>query len=135
VHPWPLVETLPADQQYEREIMPVLRCRLQAGDWLYIPGGYWHSTKAADDSISLSVGLRALTAIDVYDFLRPRLLEAIEWRQRLPAPVAASALSDEELLASYRECFRELGESLAQMLGNAELVQRFVEERRHHCGG
>src|SRR5262249_52195691 len=30
VHPWPLVETIPRDMQYERETMPLMRCNLAA---------------------------------------------------------------------------------------------------------
>ncbi len=59
VNPWPLLEAIPANQRYEREIMPVYRCLLQAGDWLYIPNGYWHRTQAGEESISLSIGIRA----------------------------------------------------------------------------
>src|SRR5690606_2622412 len=33
VNPWPLIETLPRDMRYEREIMPMFKCRLEAGDW------------------------------------------------------------------------------------------------------
>lgn len=32
VNPWPLEETLPADMRYEREIMPMMRVQLRAGD-------------------------------------------------------------------------------------------------------
>ena len=72
VNPWPLVETLPADMRHQREIMPVLRCSLRAGDWLYVPGGYWHRTEAADEeSVSLSVGLLPACAIDAFDFRCP----------------------------------------------------------------
>jgi ribosomal protein L16 Arg81 hydroxylase len=78
------METIPANQCYEREIMPVMSCRLQEGDWLYIPAGYWHQTQAHAESISLSVGLRPLTALDLYDSLRPQLLNDLLWRQRLP---------------------------------------------------
>ena len=42
VNPWPIEETLPADMRYEREITPLVRCELAAGDWLYVPSGYWH---------------------------------------------------------------------------------------------
>ena len=33
VNPWPLVETLPRDMRYQREIMPLMRCFLETGDW------------------------------------------------------------------------------------------------------
>ena len=116
VHPWPLVETLPADMRYEREIMPLMRCTLAAGDWLYIPNGYWHRTEAADESISLSVGVLAPAAIDVFDFLRPRLLDSLRWRQRLPPLGPAAGLSPEELLLRYREILHELGQDLSKLL-------------------
>src|SRR5262245_34606236 len=81
VNPWPLIEALPADMRYERELTPVLHCRLAAGDWLYLPAGYWHRTRALGDSVSLSVGVRTATALDVYDALRRRLTGSLRWRQ------------------------------------------------------
>lgn len=32
-------------------------CWLKAGDWLYIPAGYWHKAKALSDSCHLSIGV------------------------------------------------------------------------------
>jgi ribosomal protein L16 Arg81 hydroxylase len=84
VNPWPLDETLPADMRYEREIMPLVRCLLRPGDWLYIPCGYWHKAEAKETSISLAVGVMAPAAIDLLDSLRHRLRESLRWRQRLP---------------------------------------------------
>jgi hypothetical protein len=37
--------------------IPEIRCLLKAGDWLYIPSGYWHKAKAVTDSFHLSVGV------------------------------------------------------------------------------
>ena len=130
VNPWPLVETLPADMRHEREIMPMVRCTLAAGDWLYIPSGWWHRTEAGEESISLSVGVLAATAIDVYDFLRARLLESLRWRQRLPAGGAAVATADREAMTGrYREIFRELGTDLAKELQREGLAQEFLRHR------
>jgi len=36
---------------------PEIRCLLKAGDWLYIPAGYWHKARALTDSFHLSVGV------------------------------------------------------------------------------
>ena len=36
---------------------PEIRYLLQAGDWLYIPAGYWHKAKALSDSFHISVGV------------------------------------------------------------------------------
>jgi ribosomal protein L16 Arg81 hydroxylase len=83
---------------HERELMPVPRCTLAAGDWLSIPAGYWHRTRALEESLSLSVGVLSATALDVYDALRRHLLSSLRWRQRLPAAGAAAPLRGEELL-------------------------------------
>jgi ribosomal protein L16 Arg81 hydroxylase len=131
VNPWPLVETLPADMRYEREIMPLVRCNLAAGDWLYIPGGYWHMTQAgADESVSLSVGVLAPTAIDVYDFLRPRLLSSLRWRQRLGCSGSAAVQTPAELESDLRALFRDLAGDLAKLLGDATLLREFIASRR-----
>jgi ribosomal protein L16 Arg81 hydroxylase len=130
VNPWPLVETLPADMRYEREVMPVLRCRLHAGDWLYIPAGYWHRTEAGEESISLSVGIQSLSALDVYDYLRRELLNALEWRQRLPPPGAASQFGPEVLRQRYQELFADLGARLADLLARPATVDSFLAHVR-----
>lgn len=126
VNPWPLAETLPVDMRYEREIMPLFRCQLAAGDWLYIPNGYWHKADAEEDSISLAVGVLSVAALDVLDFLRTELLDSFRWRQRLPTPGEAGTLSPEEMEARYGEIFCELGDDLARLFKQPGLVQRFL---------
>jgi ribosomal protein L16 Arg81 hydroxylase len=41
----------------QRSIGPEIRCLLKAGDFLYIPRGYWHKARAITDSFHLSVGI------------------------------------------------------------------------------
>jgi ribosomal protein L16 Arg81 hydroxylase len=131
VNPWPLVETLPQDMRYEREIMPLMRCTLSAGDWLYIPGGYWHKTEAgSEESVSLSVGVLASSAIEVYDFLRRRLLDSLRWRQRLGCTGTASTRSDEELKAELQSLCQDLGDDLARMLRDESFAAEFLAQRR-----
>jgi len=130
VHPWPLVETLPADMQYERELMPLSRCRLAAGDWLYIPGGYWHRAEASEDAISLAVGVMSTVALDLFDFLRRKLPDSIRWRQRFFPPGKASQLTDAELVALYRDIAEDLGRDLAAQLTNESVLAEFIEDRR-----
>jgi 50S ribosomal protein L16 3-hydroxylase len=43
--------------QFGRETSPLIASTLVAGDWLYIPRGWWHMARAADDSLSISVGV------------------------------------------------------------------------------
>lgn len=134
VNPWPLVETLPKDMRYEREIMPVMRCLLSAGDWLYIPAGYWHRTDCQEESISLSVGIQSMTGIDVYDFLRPQLLESLRWRQRLPPAGEAAPLSPVELLAELQTLFESLGADLAKLMADKRTVERFLDYLKQSTG-
>jgi 50S ribosomal protein L16 3-hydroxylase len=132
VQPWPLEETLPVDMKYAREIMPLLRSKLTAGDWLYIPCGYWHKADAAhstEEAISLAIGVMSPAAIDVFDFLRAHLLESLVWRQRLPVRGVASALSAEEQWHKHRELFRQLAADLSKALSDEELVRDFLDRR------
>ena len=130
VNPWPLVETLPADMRYEREIMPVMRCKLAAGDWLYVPAGYWHRTESSEESISLSIGVLSAAALDVFDHLRRQLLDSLQWRQRLPAMGAAAVLSEAELHAQLQNLFAELGSDLARQMSRPEFLHSFLAKKR-----
>ncbi|MEX2307227.1 MAG: cupin domain-containing protein [Pirellulales bacterium] len=139
VNPWPLEETLPEDMRYEREQMPLMRVLLRAGDLLYIPCGYWHRAEAKglsheqekgtdpEAAISLAVGVMSRSAMDVYDFLRGRLVQSLVWRQRLPLVGAASPTSREELEATYRQIFEQLAGDLAKALADPRLVAEFLE--------
>lgn len=127
VNPWPLVETLPADMKYEREIMPLMRCALAAGDWLYIPAGYWHRTQGEEESISLSVGVLSPAAIDLFDFLRRELVESLLWRQRLPPRVGRQGepLTDDEI-EQWNGLWRDLTADLASRMGKPVFLERFL---------
>ena len=129
VNPWPVVEALPHDMRYEREIMPLSKCLLAAGDWLYIPHGYWHKAEARAASFSLAVGVMSPSALDVLDFLRKRLPDSIRWRQRLPVVGEASPLDDQELIEQQREIFVELAAHLALLLRDEAFAREWIESR------
>jgi ribosomal protein L16 Arg81 hydroxylase len=129
VNPWPLVETLPADMKYEREQMPLLKCPLAAGDWLYIPHGYWHVAQSQEDSISLAVGVLMPAAIEALDFARRWMLESLLWRQRLPVTGGAAPDSPEEQFERYRTLFGELGDDLARLFHEESFVRSFLFAR------
>lgn len=129
VNPWPTVETLPADMAYEREIMPIMDCRLAAGDWLYIPAGYWHVANAVEESISLSVGVMTRSAIEVLDFLRERLLHSLRWRQRLPPTGSLSGSPPDELGEQYQTLFAELAEDVRRLLLDERFVRDFLSSK------
>ena len=127
VNPWPLVETIPQDMRYRAEMMPLVRCNLAAGDWLYIPAGYWHSTQASEESISLSVGLMMPTALDLLDALRPRLLDSLRWRQRLPPAGRVSSLCEEERMAQYQAIVADLTKDLSHQMAEESFLSTWRE--------
>jgi ribosomal protein L16 Arg81 hydroxylase len=130
VNPWPTFETLPADMRYEREIMPVVQCRLDAGDWLYIPNGYWHRAAAQTDSLSLAVGVMPPTGLDVLAAVREQALASLLWRQRLPITGDAAGLSDAETLREYGDRLHRLAEDLTALLSSECFARGLLERRR-----
>jgi ribosomal protein L16 Arg81 hydroxylase len=126
VNPWPLDETLPADMRYEREIMPLVRCELAAGDWLYIPSGYWHMGQSQELALSLAIGVMPRTGLDVLDLVRRQLLDSLLWRQRLPVAGRAAPLADDDLLAAYRELVATLRADLTSQLDDPQLAERLL---------
>ncbi|HYO25667.1 MAG TPA: cupin domain-containing protein [Lacipirellulaceae bacterium] len=126
VQPWPLPETLPADMQYEREIMPLSSVVLKAGDWLYVPNGYWHRAEtprgAGETAISLAVGVASRAAIDLLALLRPRLVESMVWRQRLPLGPRG------EVTEHYRTLLGTLADDLARTLRDPAVADDLVRQ-------
>lgn len=57
VNPKPTLDAMPRDMHYERETSPALASTLIAGDWLYIPRGWWHVARSVEDALSISVGV------------------------------------------------------------------------------
>lgn len=47
----------PDFRTFRHETTPIMECRLVAGDWLYLPRGYWHVARANQDSLSVSIGV------------------------------------------------------------------------------
>lgn len=134
VNPWPLEETIPADLRYERELMPLMRATLMAGDLLYIPCGYWHRAQAnpgSDVAISLAVGVMSRSAMDIFQLLRSRLLESLIWRQRLPV---TRHLQKEEASIAYTRLLHELASDISKELTSSAFVGQIVEGGRTDLG-
>jgi ribosomal protein L16 Arg81 hydroxylase len=132
VNPWPVRETLPRDMAYHREIMPCWSCQLEAGDWLYIPNGYWHRAQAAKPAISLAIGVMSTTALDVLDAMRRSLLDSLLWRQRLPALAAASGMAPEKVTSALAEVFSDLADDCAKVLRDPTFIQDFLQAKGIH---
>jgi ribosomal protein L16 Arg81 hydroxylase len=130
VNPWPVEETLPADMKYEREIMPALKCMLHAGDWLYIPSGYWHMGAASETAISLAIGVMPRTGIDLYDHFRRLALDSMVWRQRLPVLGQAATLDEEQLRAAVLELAKQLSTDLERAVTRPSFVNSLLQHLR-----
>jgi 50S ribosomal protein L16 3-hydroxylase len=125
VNPWPLTETMPLDMRYERELMPLSRALLGAGDLLYIPCGYWHRTEtpaaSADAAISLAVGVTSHAAIDLLPLIRSKLVESLVWRQRLPLGAA------DDVREQVRTTLSQLAADAARTFQSDEMVELAVQ--------
>jgi 50S ribosomal protein L16 3-hydroxylase len=128
VNPWPLEETLPNDMKYEREIMPLMRVVLRAGDLLYIPCGFWHRAQTVEGSevaFSIAVGVKSRSAMDIYELLRSDLLNSLTWRQRLPVNVDNA---QSNVARAYKHMLLQLATDVAQTLTSATFLERVVNE-------
>jgi 50S ribosomal protein L16 3-hydroxylase len=101
---------------------------MSPGSALFLPRGYWHTTAAQEDSLSLSFGCYFPTWIDVLlDDVRHRLIQRAEWRE--PAMTAARASAKR-----YHRRFGLLIEGLARDLRNLDPVDVLrgfpVEDRK-----
>jgi 50S ribosomal protein L16 3-hydroxylase len=122
VRPCPLLDAIPADMAFEKETSPVMRCDLASGDWLYVPSGFWHVARAEEDSLSISIGVAAPTAMDLFDELRKHFAESALWRKRL-SPTGPHA-----------EFAAALSQEAARILGDSPLFERAIAEvRRKHA--
>jgi ribosomal protein L16 Arg81 hydroxylase len=131
VNPWPLEETLPTDMRYEREIMPLMKCMLNAGDWLYIPSGYWHMASASETAISLAIGIAPRTGVDLFDQIRAQVTDSLLWRQRLPVLGRAATLDDEKLLAALAEIAHQIGDDFRRMITSPAFLSAYVAHLRN----
>ncbi len=57
VNPEPHIARMPRDMHVELERTPTIGSTLIAGDFLYIPRGWWHVAKARQEALSISVGV------------------------------------------------------------------------------
>ncbi len=125
VNPWPVLEAMPDDMGFQREIMPLVKCSLAAGDWLYIPGGYWHRAESREDSISVAIGVMSATALELVDFVRRRLSGSLVWRQRLPVTAQAAGKTADQVRAEYEVLCEQLGQDLVRVFSDPQTAVEF----------
>jgi ribosomal protein L16 Arg81 hydroxylase len=129
----PAFESLPLIARFRNESSPIISCHLAAGDWLYIPGGWWHVAKAPEDSLSISLGVLAATPMQLFEVMRQRLSSSPGWRQRLPPSGQANPLPDAELETSYRQVLAGLAAELSANFSDPGMIAAFRMERQRYA--
>lgn len=126
VRRWPLEEALGGPGELAKEASEPLEVELSAGDVLYIPGGWWHTTQAITLSVSLSVGLLLPSAVALLDFLRADFSQHARWRRRIGGLGHASFLDDAERVATCRQGLVELSDALRAAATRPDTALRFM---------
>lgn len=130
VHPRPLLSSVPKNMEYEKENgEQVLKVLMQAGDWLYIPSGWWHIAKTQSESMHISVGLMPRSAVDVLEVLPKYLAKNSYWRSRLP--VHKNFATEAEEISFYQDAMMSLGADLKHQIASPEFIKFFLEEAKN----
>lgn len=131
VHPNPLVRSISKDFGYENERTPIeIKVTLEAGDFLYIPSGWWHIAKTQRESMHISIGLMPSSAVDILDYLPQFLAKNVFWRTRMP--VHAKFENEKEEIAFYQEAMAKLGKDLSSQLSSEEFITSFLSWKKTH---
>jgi ribosomal protein L16 Arg81 hydroxylase len=135
VHPWPVPETIRQQTSIDLEGSPLrLDCALEAGDWLYVPCGWWHAAEGRARSRSFAVGVSAPSGLDVLDAVRRTAVDSLLWRRRIPVS-ALDGRTDEERVERTRAVLAELLGDLRETVTADAWIREFlatttaVEER------
>lgn len=129
VHPRPLLTSVPKDMHYEKENgEQVLKVLMEAGDWLYIPSGWWHIARTQSESMHISVGLMPRSAVDVLEALPEFLCKNSYWRSRLP--VHKDFSNAEEEVAYYQDAMQALAADLKHQMSSPEFIQFFLQKAK-----
>jgi 50S ribosomal protein L16 3-hydroxylase len=126
LNPWPVWDTMPTDMAYERETSRLrLTCRLEAGDWLYIPSGWWHIARTQAASLHLSIGVMPVVRLKLFEFLKHYLAPSVFWCQRLalvqPEEAGRAAAQEHE-----RQSWEDMRAQLNAILAQPETYQAFL---------
>jgi len=137
LNPLPVWDNMPADLGYERETSRLrMSCRLEAGDWLYIPSGWWHIARTQAESIHLSIGIMPVARLKVFEFLAQYLSQVPFWRERLTVVPrsekreANHAIFKEDDKKTWQAMRTQLNDILAQEQTRQAFMAYLVEDKR-----
>lgn len=132
VHHHPTHVSSPKDQGFDKETSNLfIDVKLKAGDWLYIPAGWWHKAESPDeDSMHISLGVFSKSAVDVLPVVARELASNPFWRTRFPL-YHHFATPDEEV-AFYQEGLKEMGKDIADKLSKPEFIKSLIAQLRQN---
>jgi ribosomal protein L16 Arg81 hydroxylase len=137
LNPLPVWDNMPADLGYERETSRLrMSCRLEAGDWLYIPSGWWHIARTQAESIHLSIGIMPVARLKVFAFLAQYLSQVPFWCERLTVVPrsekreANHAVFKEDDKKTWQAMRTQLNDILAQEQTLQAFIAYLVEDKR-----
>lgn len=114
---------------------PVIDTVLTAGDVLYLPRGWVHSARSGDTtSIHLTIGVAAMTGLDVMRAVVDALADDAEFRKSLPmgidvAHAGETAAIASKVMAALTETVRDRGAELSDRVA-ARMARRHSERTR-----
>jgi 50S ribosomal protein L16 3-hydroxylase len=133
VYPLPVHVDNHAQSLYEREGSALkLSCELEAGDWLYIPSGYWHKAHAISDSMHISLGIMPKTIDFVLSKLKTKLFSDVKWRKRLP-DYSQETHSPADCKKVYKNLLKDLSTYLQQTLNDSEFLETVMMRSEEFC--
>jgi 50S ribosomal protein L16 3-hydroxylase len=137
LNPQPVWDNMPADLGYERETSRLrMSCRLEAGDWLYIPSGWWHIAHTQSESIHLSIGIMPVARLKLFEFLTQYLSHTPFWCERLALVQpgekreAGGAAFDQADQKTWEDMRAQLHDVLDQEQTRQAFMAYLVEDKR-----
>ncbi|HLT23091.1 MAG TPA: cupin domain-containing protein, partial [Bacteriovoracaceae bacterium] len=130
VHPSPTLISLPKDLGYEKETSDLfVNVTLKAGDWLYIPSGWWHQAQTRDEeSMHISLGVLSTSAVNILSHLQKELALNPSWRTRLPLHKEFASPEDE--ISFYQEGMIGLGKHITEKMADPKFIKSLLNSLR-----
>ena len=126
IHPNPVMAHIPKDMGFEKEKTNIeLNVTLEAGDFLYIPSGWWHVAKTKAESMHISIGLMPSSALDVLSYLPQHFAKDTFWRTRLP--VHKKFENDKVELEFYTKALTKSLKDLNEKITDEDFVKSFIK--------
>lgn len=126
VHPNPIMSSIPKNLGFELEKTNIeLTVTLEAGDWLYIPSGWWHIARTKSESMHISIGLMPSSSHDILNFLPVHLSNDLFWRTRIPA--FRKFKDEEEEIDFYSRVIVKSVKEINEKMTDRDFVKAYIQ--------